>query len=186
MYFIMETTIDDKEVYQSARIVSHTKSAAQAAVLLQKSAIEYVKEECGNQAAAEAAIIEIKNFNQVNEPLTDKMLIYRLNTQPHTLHIYQRKTKEVPGYIYGKTTVTVFKKVKVFNLIEYSDINSNLASVPLKDTVQITMSGKGSVLNNNAPINNLLDSLKKSPKFQSRYESSNAKPDYPGKITQSD
>ncbi|MEM3061954.1 MAG: hypothetical protein QW303_00210, partial [Nitrososphaerota archaeon] len=123
---------------------------------------------CGKQISDESKIIDIHHFGQVNEPLIDTMLIYRLKTDPQTLHVYQRKSKEVPGILYGRTTVVEFRRVQVFALVKYDDPNftpfdDGLVPVgPAKIRVPKAMTV--------SPMSDMINELKNNIRFKKRFE----------------
>lgn len=172
MFFIIKTVIDDKGQFVSSKNVAHEKTVSKALALLEKTVRDYIEKECGKPTSDAVKIIDIHNFSQVSEPIVDTMLIYRLVTDPHYLHVYQRKTSIVPGRIYGETTVTYFRKVQIFYLDEYNGINvldstnvGGIEMVPL-GPAKVSIPKQMTV----APMCNVLKQLKDSAKFKNRFE----------------
>ncbi|MEM0353983.1 MAG: hypothetical protein QXW79_00240 [Thermoplasmata archaeon] len=167
MYFILKIGLNEKDQPISYNIVSHSNEA-ESLIFLENAAKNYIKEECGKQTLDEFKIIDIHHFGQVNEPLIDTMLIYRLKSDPHTLHVYQRKSKEVPGILYGKTTVVEFRRVQIFTSVKYVDsnltlIDDGLVSVgPAKIRIPRAMTV--------SPISDMINELKNNARFKKRFE----------------
>lgn len=184
MYFIKKITIDATLRYQSSMIVDHTnKKISTAILLLENSVRSFVKDECGREAGEKIKIIDIHNIDQVNEPPLDSVLLYRLTENPHRVIVYQKKTtiNKVKGWAWGEsdTVVTSFRQTHLFELEEYVNLNCNVPSNPNiqiqvhEEMISTGPSGikipKQMTL---APICNLLDELRKSPKFVERANSS--------------
>jgi len=176
MYFIKKITVN-REKYESSEIIEHTiKTISVALSLLEQSAKNYVKEECGKQIGTDVKIIDIHNFNQINEPIVDSMLVYRLGTDPHRLHIYQRKTKIVPGTIYGQSLIPEFHKIQIFELEEYRKLNlldsTTLVSSSIPQVEMVAIGPAKVKIPKNmtvSPMSDLIDELKKSLRFQARF-----------------
>lgn len=127
MHLIVKISIDDKERFVSSELAEHTNlGIASALILLENSVRAYVRTEVGSKAAEDMKVITVLSWNQVAEPLVDGMLVYRLETDPHKLHVYQKVTKIVPGYVYGQSVASTFNKVKIFELVDYKKIGSHL------------------------------------------------------------
>jgi hypothetical protein len=141
---------------------------------LLKEAKIYLSELAGSNVANTMKIIDIHSFDQITEPVIDSILVYRLGIDAHRLHIYQRKTMQVPGRLYGQTLVTEFKKVKIFELIEYTNpISQKITNNKLNlSTEQPEMVFHGSTniqvpkYLTMAPMTNVLSSLKTSSSCQ--------------------
>ena len=118
---------------------------------------DFIKDECGKHSATK--IIDIQHYDQVTEPLIDTMTPYRLTTNPNQIHIYQRKTKVVPGYLYGKYIKSDFHKICTFTSVRYE-----LPTTKPKETPQVKPQ-------HNVPdlMSTMISQLKDSPKFKFRY-----------------
>lgn len=175
MYFIKRITVDNDK-YLSSEIVDHTSQTISTALsLLENNAREHVIDECGKQAHSDAKIIDVHHLNQISEPLVDTMLIYRVGNDSHRLHLYQRKTKIVPGMVYGQNLIPEFKKVKIFELHEYKNLSpaatqsQNIPVIPNIEYVPVGPSGiKVPKQMTTAPMCDVISELKNSPKFKAR------------------
>ena len=177
MYFILKTTVDEKQQPVSFDIVKYTnKTISTALILLETSARDYIKDSCGTQASISAKIIDIHNFDQVCEPLVDGMLIYRVGTDSHKLHIYQRKTEVVPGKVWGQTIATTFQRIQIIALLENKTINSiNMTfAPPIVPQVEMVPVGPAQIkipkILTVAPMLDVIDQLKKSARFQKCFD----------------
>ena len=177
MYFILKTTVDEKQQPISFDIVKYTnKTISTALILLETSARDYIKESCGTQASISAKIIDIHNFDQVCEPLVDGMLIYRVGTDSHKLHIYQRKTEVIPGKVWGQTIATTFQRIQIIALIENKTINSidMTFAPPIVPQVEMVPVGPAQIkipkILTVAPMLDVIDQLKKSARFQKCFD----------------
>ncbi|AYV85842.1 MAG: hypothetical protein Satyrvirus52_1 [Satyrvirus sp.] len=190
MYIIKKIIIDEKERYIASEIIAHSRTITDALKLLKFSAKSFIKEECGKQVSDSIKIIDIHNFIQINEPVVDTMLIYRLDSDSHKLNIYQRKTKIIPGTIYGKSLVPEFRRIAIFELEEYTKLNfSELSKKNSQDVSTMVISSlpvemvpigpigikipKPMTI---SPMRDLLHELKKSPKFNAQFNSVNSAP----------
>ena len=179
MYFINKIMINNKGQYVDCEIVDHTsKTISVALPLLETCAKRFINKECGEQISATAKVIDIHDFNQVSEPLIDTMLIYRLVSDPHHLHIYQRKTSIVSGTFYGKSTAIEFNKVKIFSLKEYNKINEQDCAIEqATDPVELVAFGPSKIKIRKemtmAPMCNIITELKNSKKFKEKLTISN-------------
>ena len=183
MYIIKKISVDDK-VYQSSKIIDHTnKKISSALVLLENCARNFVKEEFGARSFEQSKVLDIHKIDQVCEPLIDGMLLYRLNDDPHRIHIYQRRTEVIDnGWIRTyRVPQSTFKKTHIFELEECTDFkldenqNSKIPSdIP---EVKMVVSGPAGIQvpepMTHGPSLNLLNDLKKSPKFKERFVSGN-------------
>lgn len=123
MYFIIKININNNESFISNEIMSHIPTnITLAQYQLIKEAKIYIAELAGSDVANNIKIIDIHSFDQITEPVIDSVLMYRLGVDAHRLHIYQRKTKIARGRLYGETLITEFTKVKIFELIEYTNL----------------------------------------------------------------
>lgn len=174
MYFIIKININKNETFVSSEIMSHVSSnITLAQYQLLKEAKIYLSELAGSDVANTMKIIDIHSFDQITEPMIDSILVYRLGIDAHRLHIYQRKTIEVAGRLYGKSLVTEFKKVKIFELIEYENLNpqkiSNRSTI-LNEDIDMVFHGSTNIqvpkLLTMSPMINVLSSLKTSSSCQ--------------------
>lgn len=182
MYVIKRITLNDG-VYGSSKIVDHTnQTIGTALALFEACARNFVKEEFGTQAYEQSAVLDIHSVDQVAEPIVDCMLLYRLADDPHTIHVYQRRTVVVDqnGWFSStKVTHQTFTRTHLFELEEYTGIrgedspNSHFA-YPV-DMVAFGPAGicvpKPITM---APICNLIEELKRSKRFISRFEYMNS------------
>nr|WBF70568.1 hypothetical protein [Megavirus caiporensis] len=184
MYFIKKINFEHDQSYRSCEIVDHTtKQIASALHLLENSARTFVKEECGREAGEQVKIIDIHDFSQVNEPLIDSMLLYRLSNDNHKIHIYQKKNtiNQIPNWTWGmtETIVSKFYRVCVFELEEYNkltvpSLHSNLSYQPIPEEMVVVSTGiKVPKIMTISPMCDLINELKNSSKFRARFEANN-------------
>ena len=180
MYFIKKITIDELSLYRSSEIVDHTnKTISTAILLLEKSVQTFVKEEYGRITGEKIKIIDIHSISQVNEPLIDTILLYRLEGNPHRIMVYQKKTviEKVKGW-WGEndTPIYHFRLIHYFELEEYNKMNyitqtSHNGQIETQYEIKEEMVHVGQTglqipkRITSAPICNVLDELKNSPKF---------------------
>lgn len=172
MYFINEVSVNDDE-YHSSHIIEHTsKTISVALLLLETTAKQFVIDELGKEAGEAANIIDIYNVSQINEPLLDSILLYRLESNPHQIHVYRKKTNIVKtqNWTWGisENLVSTFKKVRIFELDEYNKLSIDedltpielvpIGNIGIKIPKQMTIS----------PMTDLINELKNSDKFKSR------------------
>ncbi|XWV24634.1 hypothetical protein QJ856_gp1150 [Tupanvirus deep ocean] len=185
MYFIKKITLKDGKEYVSSQIVGHTKNKiAGALVLLDSVAREFVKEEYGAKAYEQSKILDIHKIEQVCEPIVDGMLLYRLNDDPHRVHVYQRRTEVIDQngwFSSAKIPVPQFKRTHIIELeqcesVSISETNANIASaIPSVEMVPLGPAGiKVPKPMTVAPICDLIDELKKCARFKARFISVNA------------
>jgi hypothetical protein len=96
---------------------------------------KYVSDECGNQISHKMEIIDVHTVYQIDEPLIDTMIIYRIGSDSNRLHVYQRKTKIAPGFIYGYSSYSEFKRVAIFEIeesMEQSFVQHTIAKASYK------------------------------------------------------
>ena len=182
MYIIKKISVDDK-VYQSSKIIDHTnKKISSALVLLENCARNFVKEEFGARSFEQSKVLDIHKIDQVCEPIIDGMLLYRLNDDPHRIHIYQRRTEVIDnGWIRTyHVPQSTFRKTHIFELEECTDFkldenkNSKIPSDILEVEMVVGPAGiKIPEPMTHGPSLNLLNDLKKSPKFKERFISGN-------------
>jgi hypothetical protein len=179
MHFVIKININDKELFTSSELISHTTGGlVKAQNLLLTEAKAYISELSGTACANEIKIIDIHSFDQVSEPILDSVLLYRLDIDPCRLHIYQKKSKIIPGRVYGQSIMSEFRKVKIFELVEYIRLSADGNTTPIQIPKMLDMVGHGPANIQVpkpltlAPMADLLVSLKSSPKFRQRYDES--------------
>lgn len=177
MYVIKKINVDG-DVYMSSQIANYTNNKIAAAlILLEMTAKDFVREEIGRDAAEQSKIIDILSVDQINEPLIDTILLYRLSDDPQRIHVYQRKTvvSKESGIIWGErdTVITKFKRTVVFEIEEC--VNFKLASSENKSSEPVDMVPVGPAKicvpkpMTIAPMCDVIDELKKSSRFQMRF-----------------
>lgn len=186
MYFIKKITVDDKQGYQLSKIVGHTnKTVSNALLLLENMARSFIRDECGRETAEQTKIIDIYKFDQINEPVIDTMLLYRIADDPQRIHVYQKKTiiVKAANWTWGTTETPIkqFRRTHIFELEEYDNLknidiqNENIIIIPQIEMVPI---GPAKIKIPKpmtvSPMCDLLDELKKSIKFKARYDSVNS------------
>lgn len=168
MYFVMKVTPSSTSEFVNHQLVHHTTGTISIALKdLEKIAYDFIREEVGKQADSFSKITDIVSLNDIVEPYVDSMIVYRLESDPHKLHIYQRKTNIVPGFIYGRTYQTEFKKVVIFELLTYEKINNAQLIQDVKNSEPIELvpvQGKNIKIPaklTQAPMTHVIDQLKK-------------------------
>jgi hypothetical protein len=179
MYIIKKITVNG-ENYQSSKIIEHTnKKITSALILLENCARNFVKEEFGIKSFEQAKILNIHKIDQVCEPIVDGMLLYRLNDDPHRIHVYQRRSEVIDlngWFSKSKVSQAQFKRTHIFELEEYARLGIGNDFDPISVIPQIEMIPIGSAgikipkLMTIGPMVNLFDELKKSDKFKARFE----------------
>jgi len=197
MYFVKRITLDDKQGYLSSKIVADTNKTIKSALLLLESSVRaFVRDERGREAAEQVKIIDIHNIGQVSEPILDGILLYRLESDPLKINVYQKKTIVVKSttWTWGTTDTPVpqFRRTDIFELEEYGkkiaipvDASSTTNAVPTATIVEsepeekeekaplgpakLLVPKKMTV----SPMCDLINELKRSPKFKSRLNSTN-------------
>lgn len=122
MQFVIKNNIDKRGAFVGNEIVAH--AATDNADILNNIAVAFAKSHGGNES-----IIDVHSLDQIAEPLTDTMLLYRIMDAPNQIHAYQRISEQVSGYIYGQSTVTEFIKINVFELVKYDIERINIANI---------------------------------------------------------
>lgn len=184
MYFILEITIDENGKHSNYKIIDHVNGNKPSLALakLEEVAMNFVKNVGGEMMAKDTKIVDIISFDQICEPIIDKLLVYRLDVEPYFLHIYQRKTNIIPGRIYGQTTTTEFRNIKIFVIEEYE----KMSNVPAGEKMQTRELATVDVENERVkvpknmtdaplcdmikPMNTMLTELKKDDFFEKRKE----------------
>jgi dynactin complex subunit len=178
MYVVKNITVDDK-LYKSSKIVNYTTQKISVALaLLEECARNFVKEEFGSKAFEQSKIIDIHRIDQVCEPIVDCMLLYRLNEDPHSVHVYQRRTEVVDlagWFSTSKVPQSFFKKTHIFELEECTAMktdNIDTCVQTILPKIEMVEFGPAKIKIPKpmtlAPICNLIDDLKKSSKFRAR------------------
>jgi hypothetical protein len=117
--YTIKKILVNENIYLSSSIVEIIpKTISKALNNMFEHAKKYVSDECGNQISHKMEIIDVHTFYQIDEPLIDTMIIYRIGSDSNRLHVYQRKTKIVPGFIYGYSSYSEFKRVAIFEIEE--------------------------------------------------------------------
>jgi len=176
MHLIKNISVDGDK-YVSSKIVARTpsNSFAVAQELLIATAIEMVKEEFGREAAKKSKVIDIHSLDQINAPLLDGMLLYRLTECPEVIMIYQKRTTSIKqeGYLWSsEVSMTEFRKTNLLE-IEASDMTLSSARpevyCPPVEMVPAGPSGKIQIPKpmQQSPICDLIEELKRSVRFQS-------------------
>lgn len=127
MYLIKRIKIDKYERYICSEIIRQQRSSISSAlILLDQTAIDYVKEEYGRDMAEKSPIMEIPAGTSPVEPETDGILISKIDSEPYRIFIYQRKTEMIcnNSWIWSNvyTPLTTFCKIMIFELEEYSPL----------------------------------------------------------------
>jgi len=190
MHFIIKNNIDLDGSFQSNEIVGHTTTGiASAQSQLLSSIRTYVTELAGKEMANSLKIIDIHSFSQVSEPIIDTLLLYRLETDPHSIHVYQRKSSIMPGNLWGEKIKIDFNKIKIFTLVEYDRVSAP-PPPPFRSQSERELSIKSGLTDSSSPSKtsdnlrsspkgksdisvDLIQSLKSSPVFKKKFEESN-------------
>lgn len=175
MYIVIKELVDEKGFKGRPEIVDGTVGTIkEASTLFLHVVKKYIKNECGTEIADESKIIDIKTFEQICEPLIDTILIYRLENDHSTLYLYRRKTKIIPGTIWGQTTISEFRLIQVYTLLEFQKYD-----VIKNEELDIEMipAGPSKILIPKqytiAPLVNLIAELKTSKHFIARQNMEN-------------
>lgn len=173
MHFVIKNNIGKEGQYLSGEIVGHVSGKiAHATNLLDKLVIDYVKEECGKQASENCKIIDVHSLDQVAEPSVDGIRLYRIDTEPTRIHVYQRISKQVEGRLYGHSVLTEFHKNKIFEVLSYKYIIPP-PPVPAPEMIKVGPSNMEYPKSmTQAPMIDLISALKSSEKFL-RYKAEN-------------
>lgn len=201
MYFIKKITVDDKQNYQSSKVVDNTKKTIASALnLLQNSVRAFIKEEYGREASEQIKILDIHKIDQVNEPIVDCILLYRLVDDPHRVLVYQKKTVLVKAtnWTWGTTDTLVpqFRRTHIFELEEYEKTLDK--SVPQNNQIQSKAEMEDTIIDDTivsvemvqvgsskvkipkpmtvAPMCDLIAELKKSERFKKLFNKINSSP----------
>ena len=171
MYIIKRIDLTNGSTYLSSRIIDHTtQRIATALSLLESCAKQLVKEEFGASAVEQSKIIDIHSLEQVSEPLVDSMLLYRIDSDPHVIHVYQRKTTviDVLGWFINSQTVQhSFEKVCQFELEEY-DKFSDEQDTDNSNTKRRSNIDEPEKEHSKMIVGNFIEELKNSERFLSK------------------
>lgn len=175
MHIIIKELVDEKGFKGRPEIADGTVGTIkEASTLLLHVVKKYIKSECGTEIANESKIIDIKTLDQICEPLVDTILIYRLDNDPSTLYLYRRKTKIVPGTIWGQTTISEFRLIQVYTLLEFEKYDVTKSE---ELTIEMIPAGPSKILIPKqytiAPLVNLIAELKTSKHFIARQNMEN-------------
>lgn len=177
MYLIKKITISDKNFYLTSKIINHTnKTISAALILLENAALENVREENGRNAYEQTKIIDIHSLEQINEPLLDSILLYRLSGDPHRILVYQKKTSIIKSnnWTWGTSDIPIsqFRLINYFELEEYNgkfdtNIENNIPTPP----IEMVQFGKIKIPKQMtiAPMCHLINELKGSERFKARF-----------------
>lgn len=181
MYIVKEIRVDDQK-YISSSIVDHTNQKISTALsLLENATVSFIKSEFGKKASKQTKVLEIYNFDQVSEPIIDGVVVYRIVDDPHKIHLYQKITQVVErgNWTWGVSQIPIstFKRTHIFELEEYTNIkigDNNTESSYIAPQLEYVSIGPAGIKIPKpmtvAPMCNLIDELKKSPKFLARVE----------------
>ncbi len=138
MFFIIKIDFDEKGYFQSFSIQNKSlDDATEAYKTLVNTVKAYVSQECGEKAGADAQVIEIRKIDQVNEPLIDGILLYKLSdVLIKSWYINEKHLfKQLLDGFFGQsnTLTTKFGKTCLFELVEYEfDVNQLFKTLPKK------------------------------------------------------
>lgn len=160
LHFIIKINIDVNNSFRSNEIISHTNLGITIAKkLLEKETRSHVSLLTGNTTNLDfiPKIVDIHSFDQVAEPIIDTVIIYRLDSNPHRLHVYQRKSIIVPARGWGQKAISEFRKICIFELNEYACINTDIHDIVRYGKTNIHVPE----ILTTEPVQNLLSSIKK-------------------------
>uniref|UniRef100_A0A6C0C746 Uncharacterized protein n=1 Tax=viral metagenome TaxID=1070528 RepID=A0A6C0C746_9ZZZZ len=119
MFFVVKNNIDKNGGYVSGEIVAHASDVAPEN-MLENAVLAFVAYTKGQEMIENMKIIDAHSLNQVAEPLVDTILLYRIISEPNQIHVYQRISRQVPGYVFGQSIVPEFTRIKIFELVKYA------------------------------------------------------------------
>jgi DNA integrity scanning protein DisA with diadenylate cyclase activity len=159
LYLIIGEEIDKDGRTEKFCVMELTKkNIGDAMELLEKIVKNYIKEKAGNEASQNMKIIDIKSLDQVNEPSIDSFLVYRLESNPQVVYIYQRKTQMINGW--WQKVVSEFRLIKKISIVTYDDKADN------EDMKMVMVNNvKIPEFFVNMPMKGLIEELKESPIF---------------------
>jgi len=92
MYYVKKIVVDEAQCYTSSRIIDVASGTHEMGLELLESRVKsFVKKQYG-KSADNMDIIDIHNLEQINIPLVDCVLAYRLAEDKSRIRIYQKKT----------------------------------------------------------------------------------------------
>jgi len=127
MFFVIKNNIDKNGSYVSCEMVAHSTDAEK---ILENAVMSFVAFEGGQKMLENVKIIDVHSLNQVAEPLIDTILLYRVIAEPNQVHVYQRISRQVPGYVFGQSIVPEFTRIKIFELVKYGGEIADELPVP--------------------------------------------------------
>jgi hypothetical protein len=169
MFLIKKIDLDDCKCYKSSCIYNYTTDANEAKALLDKTAIDFVRIEKGREACEKTKIIEINSLDQVNEPLIDCILLYRLIDNPDRIYVYQKNTIvtkqktwtwDTVDVLVSKFRQTNFFELEEFNIVLPTKINPVKEIVEKNEETRIVTYSKF----------DLIEELRNSPRFKKAKE----------------
>jgi hypothetical protein len=168
MYIVKEILVDGELYISSSIDACAGQRISTALITLESRAREYVKKEFGMSAYRDAKIIDIHDISQVNEPLNDGVLLYRLESDPHKIMVYRKKTSTVnlSGWVSSyESSKSIFGRIIIFELEDCSIIEGN--NVTETEMVSVGKAGISIPIQYTvAPGRDLIDELKKSERFK--------------------
>jgi hypothetical protein len=172
MYFIIREKVYNREKLAvpgniekvPAVIVSHTNATISYALQLLEDVVrDHILKEFGENGLENFQIRDIKNISEVAPPLVDGYVVYRQDSNPHTLLLYQYKTNIVPGW-WSQTTQTQFQLEYFYSLIEYERIE-----IVENDKMEFKKDKKNQeTINRYLSYNDLIKELENSQYFKNR------------------
>uniref|UniRef100_A0A6C0LS69 Uncharacterized protein n=1 Tax=viral metagenome TaxID=1070528 RepID=A0A6C0LS69_9ZZZZ len=121
MHLIIKILVDNDK-YISSEIMDHFVEIVDNQTKLEFVVKNYIKDIYGKLSVENLNIIDVHSLDQVAEPLIDCVLIYRVNNDISKLHVYHRLSKTVSGLMWN-SVVSTFKKIAIFELSQYNEIN---------------------------------------------------------------
>lgn len=169
MFFIKKIDLDECKCYKSSSIANYTTEANEAKALLDKTVIDFVRIEKGREACEKTKIIDINNLDQVNEPLIDCILLYRLIDNPDRIYVYQKNTIVIKQKTWTWDTIDVlvskFRQTNIFELEEFNIVFPT-KTIPVKENIEKNEETRIVTYNNF----DLMEELRNSPRFKKAQE----------------
>lgn len=168
MYLIKKINVDNTGKYLSSNIVGFTnKTISSALVQIENEIRNFVVSKYGVEAGAAFRIIDISNLGQVSEPMENCLIVYRVENEPHTFHVYEHTTKKVPGTIYGYSYISEFSRIAIYELEKTENIQLDDDCLPRLEMVSVGPNKniripKAMIV---APMCEVIDQLKSCPRF---------------------
>ena len=161
MFFIcfMDSNSDDRKI----TLLSHFYSIAAANHVLQSHIKDFIIRKFGE--SAEWKTVDITNQKEIIEPDTDGIVVYRDTGGSSFSYIYQRKTKIIPGYIYGQTLATEFNNIVKFCILEYHmDLYTNNTVNTIDTVEEVPIINKPT--KQFVTVSDILEELRSLPRFR--------------------